>query len=202
MCTCGYQEEDIRRSKVPEPCEKRSNCASSPVKHEENSRQGEPCNQGGTVINRPVVTKFWVNGGGSEDRDEWTEEVRARLERCYDDKEEVPEMHVERIRRQSTNGDRRVALQRRRITITVDQFLRTRGKTLRNKANGPADCLTTEMLQCWPTETVYEDAYWFDKRLKGECRVPESWKISVLCSSRSLTSSSKDVHATSVRSHF
>ena len=48
---------------------------------------------------------------------------------------------------------------------------------LRNKANGPADCLVTEMLQCSPTETVYEVTHWFDKWLKGECRAPEAWKI-------------------------
>ena len=48
---------------------------------------------------------------------------------------------------------------------------------LRNKANGPADCMVTEMLQCLPTETGYEVAHWFDKRFKGECRAPEAWKI-------------------------
>ena len=63
------------------------------------------------VINRPVVTKLWVNGRASEDRDEWTEEVRAHCERCYDDKAETPEVQAERIRRQRTSGDRRVALQ-------------------------------------------------------------------------------------------
>ena len=54
----------------------------------------------GKVIHRPVVTKLWVNGRASEDRDEWTEEVRAHCERCYDDNEETPEVHSERIRRQ------------------------------------------------------------------------------------------------------
>ena len=44
----------------------------------------------------------------------------------------------------------------RRVTITVDEVLRARGEMLRNKANGPADCLLTEMLQCPPMETVYE----------------------------------------------
>ena len=29
------------------------------------------------MINRLVVTKLWVNGHACEDRDEWTEEVRA-----------------------------------------------------------------------------------------------------------------------------
>ena len=33
------------------------------------------------------------------------------------------------------------------------------------------------MLQCLLTETVYEVAYWFEKRFKGECRAPEAWKI-------------------------
>ena len=48
---------------------------------------------------------------------------------------------------------------------------------LQNKANGPADCLVTEKLQCLPTETVYEVTQWFDKRFRGECRAPEAWKI-------------------------
>ena len=33
------------------------------------------------VIHRPVVTKLWINGRASEDRDEWTEEVRAHCEK-------------------------------------------------------------------------------------------------------------------------
>lgn len=101
----------------------------------------------GKVINRLVVTKIWVNGRASAHRDEWTEEVRAHCERCYDDKEEFPEVLVERIRRQRSSGDRRVAPQGRRVTITVDKVLWTRGKMLRNKANGPSDSLVTEMLR-------------------------------------------------------
>ena len=31
----------------------------------------------GEVIHRPVVTKLWINGRASEDRNEWTKEVRA-----------------------------------------------------------------------------------------------------------------------------
>ena len=54
------------------------------------------------------------------------------------------------IRLQRCSGDRRVALQGRRVTITVDKVLRARGKMLRNKSNGPADCLVTEVLQCFP----------------------------------------------------
>ena len=68
------------------------------------------------------------------------------------------------MRSQRVSGDRRVALQGRRIQITVDKVLLARGKMMRNKANGPADCLVAEMLRCLPTETVYEVAYWFDKR--------------------------------------
>ena len=63
------------------------------------------------------------------------------------------------------------------MTITVDKVLRVRGKMLRNKPNGPADGLVTEMLQCPPTETVNEVTHWFDKRFKGECRAPEAWKV-------------------------
>ena len=86
-------------------------------------------------------------------------------------------MQAERIRRQRTSGDRRVAFQGRRVTITVDKVLRARGKMLRNKANGSAYCLVTEMLRCFSTETVYEVAHWFDKRLKRDCRAPEAWEI-------------------------
>ena len=124
-----------------------------------------------------VITKLWVNRRASEDRDEWTEEVKAHCERCYDYKAETLEVQAERIRRQTISGDRRVALQGRRVTITVDKVLRARGNMLRNKANGPADCLVAETLQCQPTETVYEVTHWFDKRFKGECRAPEAWKI-------------------------
>ena len=35
---------------------------------------------------KAVVTKLWVNVRASEDSVEWTEEVRALYERCYDDK--------------------------------------------------------------------------------------------------------------------
>ena len=46
----------------------------------------------GKVINKPVVTKFWINGRASEDRDECIEEVRGHCERCYDDKAETSEV--------------------------------------------------------------------------------------------------------------
>ena len=75
----------------------------------------------GNVINRPVVTKLWVNGRANEDRDEWTEEVGAHCEHCYNDKAENPEVEAERIWRQRSSGDRRVALQVRRVTITADR---------------------------------------------------------------------------------
>ena len=129
------------------------------------------------MVNRPVITKLWVNGRASEDRDEWTEEVRAHCERCYDDKGETSEVQAERILCQRRRGDHCEALQGRRVTITVDVVLRARGNMLRNKANGPADCLVTDMLRCLPTETVYEVARWFDKRFRGECRAPEAWKV-------------------------
>ena len=47
----------------------------------------------------------------------------------------------------------------------------------KNKANGPAECLVTEMLQWLPTETVYEVAHWFEKRFRGECQALEAWTI-------------------------
>ena len=58
-----------------------------------------------------------------------TEEVRAHCERSYE-KAETPEVQAEGIWRQTVSGDRRVALQRRRVMITVDKVLRARGKML------------------------------------------------------------------------
>ena len=52
------------------------------------------------MIHRPVVTKLWINGRASEDRDEWTEEVRAHCQKCEDDKTETSEVQAERIRHQ------------------------------------------------------------------------------------------------------
>ena len=43
-------------------------------------------------------------------------------------------MQAERIRRQRVSGDRRVALQGRRVLITVDNVLQVQGKLMRNKA--------------------------------------------------------------------
>ena len=115
---------------------------------------------------RDLVTKLWINGRASEDRDEWTEEVRVHCEKCYDDKMETSEVQAERIRHQRSRADSLAVHQGRHFQITVDRVLRAWGKMMKNKANGPADCLVTEMLQCLP----------MDKQFKGECRVPEAWK--------------------------
>ena len=37
------------------------------------------------LLRKSVVTKLWVNGRASEDRDEWTKEVRTHCEKCYGD---------------------------------------------------------------------------------------------------------------------
>ena len=48
---------------------------------------------------------------------------------------------------------------------------------MKNKANGPADCLVTDMLQFLQGKTVYEVTQWFEKRFKEECLTTEAWKI-------------------------
>ena len=75
-----------------------------------------------------VVTKLWINGRASEDKDEWTEEVRAHCEKCYDDKAETSKVQAESICQQRSRGDSLVALQGRRTQITMDRVLRARGK--------------------------------------------------------------------------
>ena len=69
------------------------------------------------------------------------------FDKCYDDKVETSDVQAERI------SDCLVDLQGTRRQITAERVLRARGKMMKNKANGLADCLVTEMLQCLPIET-------------------------------------------------
>ena len=59
----------------------------------------------------------------------------------------------------------------------VDKALGAPEKMMKNKTNGPGDCLVSEMLQELPVEAVYEITHWFGKRFRGECRAPAAWKI-------------------------
>ena len=43
---------------------------------------------------------LWVAGRSGEDKEEWMDEVRARYERCYDDKGETSEVQAERVQEQ------------------------------------------------------------------------------------------------------
>ena len=42
------------------------------------------------VVKKFEVTKFWVNGRATEDREEWCEEVQFHCENSCDDKSETP----------------------------------------------------------------------------------------------------------------
>ena len=87
------------------------------------------------MTHRLVVTKLWINGRASEDRDEWTEEVRAHCEKCYDDKMETSEVQAERNPSPKKSW-RQLSCSPGRL----DWVFRARGKMMKNKANGPADC--------------------------------------------------------------
>ena len=128
---------------------------------------------GGKLINGPVVTKRWVNGRASENRDEWTEKVGAYSERCYDDKEETPKVQAERILSQRRRGDLCVALQGHRVMITVDNILRAQGKMLRNKAN---DCLVNDIIEELSTKYVRGKArFCASPSDLAECRMKLGW---------------------------
>ena len=116
------------------------------------------------IVKNPVVTKLWVNGRATEDREEWSEEVRSHCEKCYDDKSETWEMQAERINAQRCRGDNAVAIPGRRMQITIDRGLRARGKMRRGKSSGPTDCLVVEKLSRLPTEVIFEVTHWFQKR--------------------------------------
>ena len=70
--------------------------------------------------------------------------------------------------------------------ITADRVLRARGRMLRGKSNGPADCLVVEMLSRLPTEVIYEVTHWFQKRFQGDAELWRSGEFCAWCSSRSL----------------
>ena len=61
-------------------------------------------------------------------------------------------LKAERVRYPRSRRDCLAALQGRRTRITVEGLAAHVGKIKKNKANGPADCLVTEMLQCLPME--------------------------------------------------
>ena len=105
------------------------------------------------------------------------EEVRLHCEKCYDDKSETSEKQVERIRAQKCRGDSAVAIQGRRVQITVNRELHARGKMLHGKSNGPADFLVVEMLSRLPTEVIHVVTHRFPKRFQEDCRAPEARRI-------------------------
>ena len=45
---------------------------------------------------------------------------------------------------------------------------------MKNKANGPSDCLVTEMLQTFPIESVCEITHRFEEM---ERRAPQTWNV-------------------------
>ena len=74
------------------------------------------------------MNKPWVGGRASEDREEWMEEVRARCERCCDDKDETSEVQAERIREQRCRGDTLVAWQGRKVQSPSTESFEHEGK--------------------------------------------------------------------------
>ena len=91
------------------------------------------------------------------------EEVKAHCETCCDNKDETSEVQAGRIRDQRRSGDRLVAWSGRKVEVTVDNVLHARWKMMENKANGPRDCLVTEMMPNLPMVAVLEAAHCFAK---------------------------------------
>ena len=85
------------------------------------------------------------------------------VNKCYGDKMETSEC---RLKGSETRAVVVIAWSHFRAGVFGSQwtgFPRARGKMMKNKANGPLDCLVTEMLQCLPMETVYAVTHWFEK---------------------------------------
>ena len=73
------------------------------------------------------MKKLWINGRASQDGEEWTEEMKAHCERCYDDKDETSQMQEERIQEQRRRRDSLEAWTGRKV------------ETCRQSAQGPWD---------------------------------------------------------------
>ena len=67
-------------------------------------------------------------------------ELRKKLGKPGDDKDETSQVQAERIREQRCRGDSLVSCQGRRVHITVNRVLRVRVKMMKDNAKGAGDC--------------------------------------------------------------
>ena len=81
-----------------------------------------------------------------------------------DDKDETTLMQEVRTQ-ERRRGDGPAAWTKRKVEITVDRVLRPRGTMTKNMANGPRNCMVTEVLQVLPVESVYEITHWLEKKI-------------------------------------
>ena len=88
------------------------------------------------------MKRLWINRQATEDREEWMEKRNAHCERCHDDKDETSQLQEDRIQQQ-----RRPGLEGR-LRLRSTKFSRL--KMMEIKANGPSDCLLTEMCKNFP----------------------------------------------------
>ena len=63
---------------------------------------------------------------------------------------------------------------------TVDRVFRAHGEMKKNKANGPGDCLVTEILRELPRETVHEITHWFGKDSEGNVELQQRGTFNAL----------------------
>ena len=91
-------------------------------------------------------------------------------------------MQAERIQEQRRRRDSLVAWRMKKVEITVDRVLRARGKMEKNKANGPGDCLVTEMLRelhfQWSLCTKSHTSLKTDSEENAACRKSYVWYFS------------------------
>ena len=97
----------------------------------------------GKTVRRPPIKKLSFNGGVSEDREEWMEEVRRHCERCYDEKDEPTQVQEKRIQEQEKRKKSPGGVDRRRGGGHGGQGTKG-GKVMKNKANGLEECLVSE----------------------------------------------------------
>ena len=137
------------------PGEKEVAAEKRPAKHAENSTHAEP----------PCPGERWFIGQWSRSSGSMVEPARTGTSGQRKSEQTVRSVMMTNWRRQRCRPRGLVArevveivwpLSGIRTRITIDRVLRARGKMMKNKANGPADCLVTEMLQCLSIETVYE----------------------------------------------
>ena len=110
-----------------------------------------------------MVTKLWINGRDTEDREEWCEEVRLHCEKCYDDKSETSEKKLSASEYSDAEMTARLLFKVGECrSQSIEYFVRA------------GRCYVANPMARLTTEVICEVTHWFHKRFQWDCRAAEA----------------------------